>query len=234
MPTSEDANELRHALTEALSESGVIPDGSSGTGSSKAASPSSKAAWMDTLLKAVQKRCSSLLSGLADPSMSSSEYIQATEQRITERGVPREEAYSTMWRELKTVFGCTTLSTHLQELRSQKPPLLVIGPGFGLLKTPAQIEMIKAAGYQVKEVHPSPVGFSDPQQVDLIVRAINKHKPSAVLCASKGGAYMLELWKRMSAHPSDPKRIAIIPCLMINAYSTDVTCELGPSPASSI
>ena len=51
------------------------------------------------------------------------------------------------------------------------------------------------------------------KQLPLLVQEIEAYQPDAILCASKGGAYMLELWKLMEASTL-PK----YPSLMINVH----------------
>jgi hypothetical protein len=94
--------------------------------------------------------------------------------------------------------------------------VLVIGPGFGFLANPQQLRCIEAAGFTVQKCfapNPEDTAFSMPDSIAMVLAAIAAHNPAVILCASKGGAYMVELWARMEAGT-----IAKIPSLMINAH----------------
>lgn len=49
--------------------------------------------------------------------------------------------------------------------------------------------------------------------IPTVLEAIEAHTPAAIICASKGGAYMVELWRRMELG-----EIPKIPSLMINVH----------------
>ena len=94
--------------------------------------------------------------------------------------------------------------------------VLVIAPGFGFLANPQQLRCVEAAGFAVAKCFvPSPedAGFDMATSIQDVLRACEEEQADVLLCASKGGAYMVELWARMEAG-SFPKT----PCLLINAH----------------
>ena len=94
--------------------------------------------------------------------------------------------------------------------------IMVIGPGFGFLQNPAQIRTIERAGFDVKRLllpNPEEAGFSMDKEIDTLLNAIKTCQPAAILCASKGGAYMVKLWQLMEAD-----KLAKLPCMMINVH----------------
>jgi hypothetical protein len=95
--------------------------------------------------------------------------------------------------------------------------VLAIGPGLGFLANPQQIASVERAGFDVRRLicaSPADKGFVMATAIRDVLDAITSFKPGVILCASKGGAYMVELWKRMEAGEV-PKDIG---CLMINAH----------------
>lgn len=93
--------------------------------------------------------------------------------------------------------------------------LFIIGPGFGLQINPRQGKMIEAAGYQVKWCH----GIPNPEQPQFPVEPylgqikaeLDQFQPHLVACASKGGPYIMGLWRHglwrgptllLNAHPT--------------------------------
>ena len=106
-----------------------------------------------------------------------------------------------------------------------KPPdrgghkVLVIAPGFGFQANAEQIRCVERAGFTVKrsDQHANPEEFKTPSEMQeklmVILGEIACFKPDAILCASKGGAYMSELWKQMDNGTLDK-----IASLMINAH----------------
>ena len=94
--------------------------------------------------------------------------------------------------------------------------VLVIAPGFGFLANPEQIRIVERAGFDVKRLlvpNPENSGFSMSKEIDAVLESIQIYRPDAILCASKGGAYMVKLWKMM-----EQDEIAKTPCLMINVH----------------
>ena len=61
------------------------------------------------------------------------------------------------------------------------------------------------------------------QKLKVILDEIRQFKPDAILCASKGGAYMVELWKRMEAGEVAKS----LGCLMINAHPATTALPKG-------
>ena len=78
--------------------------------------------------------------------------------------------------------------------------VLAIGPGFGFLANPEQIKIVERAGYSVNRLlvrDPQEAGFKMEDEIGAVLSAIESFQPDAVLCASKGGAYMVRLWELM-------------------------------------
>lgn len=94
--------------------------------------------------------------------------------------------------------------------------VLAIGPGFGFLANPEQIRIVERAGYTVNRLlvrNPQEQGFQMDNEVGELLTAIESFQPDAILCASKGGAYMVRLWELM-----EQNQLPKIPCLMINVH----------------
>ena len=78
--------------------------------------------------------------------------------------------------------------------------ILIIGPGFGLLRNPGQAAIVKAAGFTVDTCFPP-----DPEQPGANIEAgcalirakIRAFRPHALTTGSKGGRYLVELWDLM-------------------------------------
>ena len=76
--------------------------------------------------------------------------------------------------------------------------MFVIGPGFGIIKTPTQIECLRSRGWRITECHadnPEDADFDMARSLPKVRAEIEKVKPDVVVCASKGGAYALALWE---------------------------------------
>ena len=110
-----------------------------------------------------------------------------------------EKDYAFMWDKLVRIHLLPELVHPDDERRQTK--VFVIGPGFGLRSDPAQYEALKHAGYQL---HACWQNVADPEMqpgeversLGVIQTAIQAFGPHVVLCASKGGEYMVELWRR--------------------------------------
>mmetsp|Transcript_10720 Transcript_10720/g.33046 ORF Transcript_10720/g.33046 Transcript_10720/m.33046 type:complete len:605 (+) Transcript_10720:375-2189(+) len=103
--------------------------------------------------------------------------------------------------------------------RSAGAKVLVISPGFGIRATPAQIRILERAyGAAVicssQHANPEEPGFDMATGIRPLLEEIEKHRPAAILCASKGGRYMLELWRRLEEGRHD--HLKAIAYLMIN------------------
>ena len=128
----------------------------------------------------------------------------------------RDGNYVAMWAALVKEFCPPAPSA--PDRRGKK--VLVLGPGFGFQANEEQVKIIERAGFDVYRlwnpaIVPSPegAGFSMRKQLPLLLEEIDKYKPDAILCASKGGAYMAELWTLMEAG-----KLPKYPSLMINAH----------------
>lgn len=104
--------------------------------------------------------------------------------------------------------------------------VLVVGPGFGQHLNPRQGAMIAQSGYQVRwcsnlpnPEHPS---FSAGPCLGALRACIEEFRPDVLVCASKGGVYVVELWQAgfwrgptmmLNAHPSlreMPKGVPVV------------------------
>ena len=126
----------------------------------------------------------------------------------------------------KELQACATLqdvegvySKLMQEFcpRAPNPPnrhgatVLVIAPGFGFLQNPAQLASVQQAGFTVAKCfapNPEESGFLMSEAIKVVEESISRHKPRVILAASKGGAYLGQLWQRGCT----------IPSLLINAH----------------
>ena len=114
--------------------------------------------------------------------------------------------------------------------RSSSGTVLVIAPGFGFNATPEQLQKLKvafSAAIVTSNQHASPEepGFDVSKRIKRILREIDKHKPKAILCASKGGQYMEELWRLMEAGGHD--HLKGIGYMMINVKPSVTQLPLG-------
>jgi hypothetical protein len=90
--------------------------------------------------------------------------------------------------------------------------VLVIAPGFGLRANPQRKKCIEKAGFTVVTCparDPGDLNFDMSASIKEVLDAIKRENPHALLCASRGGEYLVELW-----HAHDVK----IPSVMINAH----------------
>jgi len=76
--------------------------------------------------------------------------------------------------------------------------VLIIGTGFGMELNPAQFQVVRDAGFQIRVVTtlPNPENPQFPVHTFLptITKAIKEFDPHLVVSASKGGAYISQLW----------------------------------------
>ena len=110
------------------------------------------------------------------------------------------------------------------ERRGKK--VLAIGPGFGFLANPVQIRIVERAGFDVNRLlcpNPEEAGFSMKESIESVLDETKQYEPDLILCASKGGAYMVELWRLME-EGSLSKQYG---CLMINAHPVATQLPLG-------
>ncbi|XRB10033.1 poly [ADP-ribose] polymerase [Pycnococcus provasolii] len=104
--------------------------------------------------------------------------------------------------------------------------VLVIVAGMGLIAdgTDGQYAQLQRAGFKLVEC-----GFDNLEQIDFdmnksiqsVEEVIRDKNPNVIICASKGGAYMLELWKRGCT----------IPSVMINVHPK---CDVLPKDVSVV
>ena len=130
--------------------------------------------------------------------------------QMVKRNMQRwDGAYSGMWGFLRRNFSPVSESP----VDRTKTKLLIIAPGFGLMKRPEQLKCLTDAGYKCKSVFlhdPEDSTFDAEEHIKPLERELGAFRPTAVLCASKGGRYMVELWERglwtgpsvmINAHP---------------------------------
>lgn len=77
--------------------------------------------------------------------------------------------------------------------------VFIISAGFGRLLRPAQSQLLEKAGYQIhwctKPPNPETPNFQMGPHLQQIKSEIDEFKPDVVVCASKGGAYVVQLWE---------------------------------------
>lgn len=113
--------------------------------------------------------------------------------------------------------------------------VLIIGPGFGLERTPRQSEMVIAAGFQIRWVcdirNPEESGFCMAQNLPIISCAINEFRPHLVVAASKGGHYLMALWESglwdgpslmLNVHPNLTRLPSGIPVVLAVGSNDDL------------
>ena len=164
-------------------------------------------------LVAARRRC--LLRFLADCGRTESDAERVADEQLDGRGSAAE--FRAMWDGLVAQY-CPRAPTPPD--RSSSGKVLVIAPGFGFMANSAQILVLERAfGAAVvrSNQHANPEGpsFGMTEAMKQILREIDEHKPKAILCASKGGVYMAELWRRMEEGGHD--HLKGISYLMINA-----------------
>lgn len=119
----------------------------------------------------------------------------------------------------------STPSTPLRLQRKNKR-VLIVDPGFGLKANPQQANAIYKAGYARVELcrvtNPEVIsGQEVEQQTSILQQRIRDFKPDVIACASKGGRYAIDLWKRGVK----------VPTLMINAHPA---CTILPKDTNII
>jgi len=166
----------------------------------------------ELLDKVTELRCVAVLANSHDPKGQAKYWLERAKGEVSKEG-PR--AFSRMWNQLVAVFSPTLEYENMPEKRKKKT-LLVIGPGFGFVKNPRQIDTIRASGYLYENVFPEAVPKTEAEAnagFEVVKSKIAEMKtagraPAAVLCASKGGLYMAKLWRAGYK----------IPSLMINRH----------------
>jgi len=100
--------------------------------------------------------------------------------------------------------------------------VFVIGPGFGRELNPRQGQLIREAGFQVhwccSVPNPEQPGCHLPTHFCQLAAEVESCCPDLIVCASKGGAYMVGLWE-MGAWSG--------PSVMINAHPSCKRLPLG-------
>ena len=196
-----DANE--HQLRERLLEL-VDPEGADPVGCEEALVAARRCLW---------RRC--LLRFLEECWRTESDAVRVADDRL--KRCKSAADFRAMWAGL------------VAEYRPPAPPppgrsscgkVLVIAPGFGFNATPEQLQKLMdtfpaAIVTSNQHANPEESGFDMSKRIKRILQEIDEHKPKAILCASKGGRYMEELWRLMEAGGHD--HLKGIGYLMINA-----------------
>lgn len=138
----------------------------------------------------------------------------------------------------------TELSRHLERPNRHYRRVLVIECGFGTRMNPMQTQIIIDAGFQVRWVdnlpNPERAGFDMVHHFGFLQRAIDEFQPHLLMCASKGGPYMIAAWETglwtgpslmINRHPSLqrlPPNVRIVICQGSNdeVYSVHSRDEL--------
>ena len=107
-----------------------------------------------------------------------------------------------------------------QNISRKEKRVLIIAPGMGLKAHPAVGRMIWSAGFQVSVNYniqnPEPLSSAEVQgQCNILVSDIQTFKPDAIICGSKGGRYLLDLWQKLQTQKISGWNGAAV---MINAY----------------
>jgi len=91
--------------------------------------------------------------------------------------------------------------------------VFIISAGFGRLLRPAQTQLVERAGFQIhwcsKPPNPETPNFVFGPHLQQIKGELDEFKPDLVMCASKGGVYVVKLWEA---------GLWLGPTLMINAH----------------
>jgi hypothetical protein len=130
-----------------------------------------------------------------------------------------EDNFGEMWKDFYAQFLPSKFPANAS--RSSKR-IMVISPGMGMIANPAVGRMIWTAKFDVfvnyAVQNPEPLDQDGvDRQCEVILQDIKKFKPHALITGSKGGRYLLELWKRMekTGSPLDGWNGAAV---MINAH----------------
>jgi len=91
--------------------------------------------------------------------------------------------------------------------------VFIISSGFGRLLRPAQTQLVERAGFKIhwctKPPNPETPNFAFGPHLQQIKSELDEFKPDLVMCASKGGVYVVKLWDA---------GLWLGPTLMINAH----------------
>jgi len=116
----------------------------------------------------------------------------------------------------------TVASRSETEIDRSMKRILLIGPGFGMVINPDQANIIEKAGYRVfrctRLPNPDQRGFDADRYLDIIAADIERFQPHVVAAASKGGIYVVRMWKA---------RLWQGPTLLINAHPSCRELPLG-------
>lgn len=99
--------------------------------------------------------------------------------------------------------------------------LLIIVPGFGVKKNPAQFASVSRdpeMGGHCSDL-PDPDQVNPTQHLGRLLADIQRHQPDVLVAASKGGKYLIELWRSGQW---------LGPCVMINAHPLLTAKSLPP------
>lgn len=133
-----------------------------------------------------------------DEALQSLPTLLATVNNVVEVGKRRVDDAASMMKR-PSVFGSSAATcAHHHEDRSSKR-VLIVAPGFGLERDPRQANLVIQAGFQVHFVtnipNPEQTGFQMHDYLPYLKACIDEFKPNVIVCASKGGHYMIALWQ---------------------------------------
>ena len=154
--------------------------------------------WDEVLQIGLRRRCEQVLStiGVADARRTAAGYLKGS-------GVTGFD-YEQMWRQIQLDLYPPAIGAPPRGTKR----LLIIGPGFGVQATAAQFDILRS-NYRVEVAH-------GPIDIDRLRSQIQAATPryDAVLSGSRGGEYMVKLWKLM-----EQGSLRKTACLMINAHA---------------
>ena len=174
--TGENEHQLRERLLELIEPEGADP-----------------AVGYEQALVAARRLC--LLRFLVGCWRTESDAVRVADDRL--KRCKSAADFRAMWDRLVAEY-CPPAPTPPD--RSSSGKVLVIAPGFGFGATPEQLQKLKdafPAAIVTSNQHANPEKFRAgemSEKIKRILREIREHKPKAILCASKGGRYMEELW----------------------------------------
>ena len=198
-PTGADEHQLRERLLELIE-----PEGADPVGCEEALVEARRRLW---------RRC--LLRFLEECWRTESDAVRVADDRL--KRCKSAADFRAMWDRLVAEY-CPPSPAPPD--RSSSGKVLVIAPGFGFDATPEQLQKLKdafSAAIVTSNQHANPEKFrvgEMSEKIKRILREIREHKPKVILCASKGGRYMEELWRLMEADGHD--HLKDIGYLMIN------------------
>jgi hypothetical protein len=162
--------------------------------------------------------------------------LLSTIQDTMESGKKRvdDAAFMIKTRGIFATSGEDTICSHHNENRASKR-VLVVSPGFGLERDPRQAHSVRQAGFQVHFAtnipNPEQPGFQMDAYLPLLKACVQDFRPHVIVCASKGGAYLIALWETgfwkgpsvmINAHPSLRELPADVPVVVAQGSNDEI------------